>query len=425
MLRRVLLLLLAISSTAPALAAPDALVKLDPKVHDALAATAAFYAARNTMEVDIASTLNIAMTGMKNEMDSTFHLAVSRPNSLSFVLQSGMMGGELISDGKHLVTYSPILHKYTSIEAPADVSTMLDPPGFAMAEGTPLSMGIDTFLRRDPLAGFDENLKSSQDLGIEQLNGTPAHHVQLVNMPYTTDLWLATDAAAPVLLQVRSSMDMSATLRRLTPEQKKSLPANANVNSMTMNRLTTFSNWKFDQPLAPDTFIFHAPPDAQLTTEFFPRPTHALVGKPAPAFTATTLDGKDVSLASLRGKVVVLDFWATWCGPCVASLPNVTQVTASLRDRGVVFYAVNDKENAADITAFQKGKGLAFPVLLDPDGKVNKSYLANSIPQTVLIDKHGRIQAVHVGYDPNMKQVLSQQLTDLLAGKDLAAAKVK
>jgi peroxiredoxin len=119
---------------------------------------------------------------------------------------------------------------------------------------------------------------------------------------------------------------------------------------------------------------------------------------------------------------VVLDFWATWCGPCGMSLPLVTDATAAFKDKGVVFYAVNEQEDATAIRKFQTGKSLTFPVLLDSDGKVGGLYKASAIPETVLIDKNGKIVAVHVGYDPNVKEKLTRQLNDLLVGKDISAA---
>jgi peroxiredoxin len=128
-----------------------------------------------------------------------------------------------------------------------------------------------------------------------------------------------------------------------------------------------------------------------------------------------------VPLKSLRGKIVVLDFWATWCGPCGMSLPLVTDATSAFKDKGVVFYAVNEKEDAAAIRKFQADKNLTFPVLLDSDGTAGGLYKANAIPETVLIDKNGKIAAVHVGYDPNVKEKLTSQLTDLLAGKAISA----
>jgi peroxiredoxin len=214
---------------------------------------------------------------------------------------------------------------------------------------------------------------------------------------------------------------MNGVLKKMTIEQKKKMPPG--VTGMTMSRLTVYTNWKFDQSVPQDAFVFHPPDDAQLVADFAPpQPPSPLLGKPAPDFTLSNLDGKSVPLSSLRGHIVVLDFWATWCGPCVATLPTVIKVTSSLQDKGVVFYGINLKENADAIRKFQAGKSLAFPVLLDSDGKIADLYKAKAIPQSVLIDKDGKIQAVHVGYSPTLKGILTQQLTDMLAGKNLVSA---
>jgi peroxiredoxin len=124
----------------------------------------------------------------------------------------------------------------------------------------------------------------------------------------------------------------------------------------------------------------------------------SLEGKPAPDFTLTAIDGSTVSLADLKGSVAVLDFWATWCGPCVESLPHIDQIHADLSDKGLKVYAVNLQEQKAQVQKFLTSKKLTLPVLLDSDGATAKKYLANAIPETVIIGKDGIVQKVFVGF---------------------------
>ena len=141
-----------------------------------------------------------------------------------------------------------------------------------------------------------------------------------------------------------------------------------------------------------------------------------LQGKPAPAVTAKLLGGGTLNLADHKGKdVVMLDFWATWCGPCVMALPIEAEVAKSYADKGVAFYAVNQQEEADVIKAFLKEKNLDVQVALDPDNKFSEPFNVKFIPQTVIIGKDGIIKFVSVGISDNLKKELSDALDKAIA----------
>jgi thiol-disulfide isomerase/thioredoxin len=145
-------------------------------------------------------------------------------------------------------------------------------------------------------------------------------------------------------------------------------------------------------------------------------PEHALVGQKAPLFTAQMLDDSPFDLAQHLGKdVVILDFWATWCGPCVAALPIIAEVAGEYKDKGVAFYAVNLAEEPDGVKAFLEAQKLSVPVVMDRDGNVGKLYKAEAIPQTVIIGKDGNVAVVHVGFRQDLKGALSSELDKLLA----------
>lgn len=127
-------------------------------------------------------------------------------------------------------------------------------------------------------------------------------------------------------------------------------------------------------------------------------PASDLEGKAAPDFKLNDMEGKAVSLKDLKGKVVVLDMWATWCPPCRASLPHLDKLYAEVKDKGVNIYAVNLQEDKEDIAQFIKTTNLKTPVLLDTDGAVAQAYKASAIPQTVVIGKDGKVAKVFVGF---------------------------
>jgi cytochrome c biogenesis protein CcmG, thiol:disulfide interchange protein DsbE len=115
---------------------------------------------------------------------------------------------------------------------------------------------------------------------------------------------------------------------------------------------------------------------------------------PAPDFELTASDGKNVRLSDLRGKVVLLNFWATWCPPCKAEMPDLNALQRKYgADRDFVVLGVNDEESAADVVAFAEREGIAFPLLLDPDGRViEKIFNIRYLPTSMIIDRDGNVR---------------------------------
>jgi len=111
----------------------------------------------------------------------------------------------------------------------------------------------------------------------------------------------------------------------------------------------------------------------------------------APDFTLPELTGKKVALAEYRGKLVFLNFFATWCAPCRQEMPAMERLYRSYRDKGLVLVAVNVRETAREIPAFIRELKLTFPVLLDGDGAVAYKYMVRGLPATYLIGRDGQM----------------------------------
>ncbi len=112
-------------------------------------------------------------------------------------------------------------------------------------------------------------------------------------------------------------------------------------------------------------------------------------GEPV-AFSVGTPDGGTLRLADLKGKVVFLNFWATWCEPCLEEMPAMERLAAAYRDRGLVVVALSaDREGASVVRPFLKRHGLTFPVGLDPDQAVARSYRVWALPSTFILDRTG------------------------------------
>ena len=138
------------------------------------------------------------------------------------------------------------------------------------------------------------------------------------------------------------------------------------------------------------------------------------VGSPAPDFTLRVLDGPNLRLQEQRGKVVLVNFWATWCGPCRKEMPHLNRIADKYRSSGLVLLGINvddDARNAADLAA---KLGVKFPVLFDTDKKVSKLYDLNSMPSTLVIDRNGRVRYLHRGYQDGYEDLYDKQIRDLL-----------
>jgi thiol-disulfide isomerase/thioredoxin len=138
------------------------------------------------------------------------------------------------------------------------------------------------------------------------------------------------------------------------------------------------------------------------------------IGAPAPSFELEDLQGRKVSLEQYRGKIVLLDFWATWCAPCRRSMPVLERLQKEF-PKDMVLLAINLQEPADEVRDYVARRRIGSTVLLDPDGQVGSAYGAEAIPMQVLIDKQGVIQNILVGLSPTMEEDLRAELQKLTA----------
>lgn len=144
--------------------------------------------------------------------------------------------------------------------------------------------------------------------------------------------------------------------------------------------------------------------------------TTTLNGQPAPDFSLQSLESKTIDLSEMRGKVVVLDFWATWCPPCRKSLPHLQKISAdgALKQKGLRVISVNVKEAKDKVQDFLKQNTYDFAVALDSDGATTEKYLVQGIPTTVIVDRAGVIQRVFVGFGDQSEGMLDDAIKTTL-----------
>ena len=144
-----------------------------------------------------------------------------------------------------------------------------------------------------------------------------------------------------------------------------------------------------------------------------------LYGQEAPLFSGTDLQGQQINLADYRGKVVLLDFWASWCAPCKQEFPFLIHLYQKYKKSDFIVLAVNiDNERKNMLSFLLKNDGIkSFPVIFDPEKKIPPLYDLQAMPTSLFIDKKGIIRFIHNGFSDSKKEEFQKELTILLNEK--------
>jgi len=135
---------------------------------------------------------------------------------------------------------------------------------------------------------------------------------------------------------------------------------------------------------------------------------------PAPGFTLESRDGETVSLADLKGQVVMINFWATWCGPCRQEMPHLEALHQRYNSLGFTLLGVNVEDNPEGATKYLQDTPVTFPILFDPKNEVSKRYDVIAMPSTVLVGRDGTMRFIHHGYKPGYEGEYQTQIRALL-----------
>ena len=368
---------------------------------------------RVTIESTVRTMLAGQVTGSEKQV---YQVASLGPNKFRIQYKTDSEAFQLVSDGSQLfatlgeVGFFRALPPKSLQEVVSSLALPIGPyPEPIMA----LSLaGVD------PSQTLMSDMSSLKIVNRDNYEGAPAvllRGVQADGVGWA--LWVATESGN--VRPLRMKVDLTPVLRA----------SNQLPEAFSYEVDFKFTSWKMGVDLAPEFFSHRpSPKDRQFESlEAYYRFVtegdlpHRLLGKTAPSFAAQCVDGKLLKFEDLKGTVVVLDFCASWCSPCLEFMPIVSEVSTRLAGKGVVAYAVNVGEDRDTASNFVTKIGLTLPVLVDADGSIAESYGAIAIPQTVLIDRDGRIQAVHVGIDrpEAFREKLLNQLNALVNGENL------
>ncbi len=138
-----------------------------------------------------------------------------------------------------------------------------------------------------------------------------------------------------------------------------------------------------------------------------------LLGKAAPDFTLRSDQGDNKKLSEYRGKVVLINFWASWCGPCQQELPKLSELKGLHDEYDFELLAINIDEEPEKALRLAKKLGINFPILFDESKQVSKLYDIDAMPMTILIDRNGEIRYMHRGYKESYLSLYQQQIKQL------------
>jgi peroxiredoxin/outer membrane lipoprotein-sorting protein len=380
MLRVALTALLTLVLVTPGLAQPPDAQSLLQRTGDAYRALTSYHV-ESVMDVR-----QVTGDGAEQTLQAPIIMAADRSGRVHLEVRHPEIGALVVSDGQTLSTYMAQLKQYTQTPAPArpDSARVPVPP-----QGSPLQR---YFL-------LPQGIRSAtvEGTGAVEVDGR-SFDCWIVRCDMTPAQALASDSAARAISFLWLDRTRMLVLRDSTVI---TLHDPANGTAQVTTRLLRVTHQAVDTAPPGSVFAF-VPPAGATRVDAFGSPqsvarAQEFVGKPAPAFTLTGVKGSTVSLARYQGKVVLLDFWATWCRPCRIEMPLVQKLYGELKAKGLVVFGVNVMEEPAKVKRFLAENGIGFPVLLDRDGKVAESYKAEGIPTLVIIGKDGSVSSYFTG----------------------------
>ncbi len=353
--------------------------------------------------------LRAVVGGRNMDLAAPFSMALERPNKLRLEAYQATV----VCDGKDFFAEIKDVPNYV-LRKPAPerltIDTLFTDPVLAeaWAQGFGDAMPqVLLLLGENPMKNLMSGVEEVAVLEPGEIEGRAYHRLRMSRPDGLATFWIDQE---------------TFVLRRLvmpTDAIRRELSRRGPVESIS--RAADFVNARLDGKVVPGTFEFKPPKGAKAMKIFPPAPIRML-GKKAPDLQFVDLDGKPVTLQSLAGKVVLLDFWATWCGPCLKSLPNLEKIRRRYKDNPkVAFFAVSvdqpETDNKELVNTFEQLK-VNVPILRDPKQSATALQFIG-IPTLFVIGADGVVQHCEMGGNPRGTKALAAKIDALLAGKNV------
>jgi thiol-disulfide isomerase/thioredoxin len=321
------------------------------------------------------------------KLDLPSSISVRRPDKLRIESSSKAGAITIVGDGQHTWIYLSTVKKYIKRDA---------------AESPEASV-INAGVLPKNLPDLNQSIKSVKITGEQTIDvggvKTPCWVVETVydKIPLPEQEVLIREAVQTTWITKDHRLNLQSTFAATI-----NLPGVDEPVEMTQSTHTTRVRLNVDLP---DSLFSFTPPAGAKQTEDWTLPgmnKPELEGKPAPALKGKTLDGAEVDLEALRGKVVLVDFWATWCVPCRRELPLLEKLHAEYRDKDLVVLGVTVGEDQTVVSRFVKAASITYPMLAldeaaDGTAQIVAALSLTSFPTIVLVDREGKIKSYEVG----------------------------
>lgn len=351
---------------------------VDPQAQDKLKQVGQAYRDLQSLKVKGTVQLNIDAAGMTEEQKGQFIASYQAPDQFRHEMNDDLV---IVSTGQKGYVYSSAEKRFQEMDPKTDPRIL----AILQQQNPSLAMALNKGMDQD----FIDSMRDARIGEGVEIEGTTYERIHFSQGP----------AQAELLIH-----PVTRLIRRMTIDLKQAMQMQGIPDVKQAQLRYDYSQTDANVELAAETFQWTPPEGAEKIEQPTPQdPNPAasrMIGQPAPQATLKNLDGQEITFGQASEQVVILDFWATWCGPCVPGLKHLNEVAA--KAEGVQIYAINLMETAEQVRGFMDRHQLKLNALLDAEGTVAEKYRVEAIPHTVVIGKDGNIVDVVIGFDPNV-----------------------